>query len=509
MQALSRRITRFPWKGGLNWLRLYIGGGILIVVVLLPGASRRHALTMGTEARAATCEGDCNGDGQVTVDEIITMANIALGNTTISACQSGDVTGNGQITVDKIIGAVNSTLNGCSRPAQTEFVKGASQAAISAPSTANQAISITDFGFVGTAGSSAAVASRHSLRVVRQAALDHGASAETPGGTGAQTLVSCQVSGTRETSCTTDGAGNFTFTAFFTGCTFFDSTGTQVVVDGSFQQTAADPSVCSPFTPGSLAVTFSLSQFTDNETDMNGTLTTISAGQNGAFTDAVTPMGPGCNEANSINTLDGDLSVDVSSPAGDLLSEKDYTFTQLTIAISSEVSASGPCVDGLGLNGDLEVFDGVKFDDFSQTFADFAIAGATLADGRVLLGMQGGISTRCFSEVQISTPEFLSFVSADALCPSAGTLRVTLPDGTVATVQYSPQGIDFTGDGVPDVSSCLDPSLQQCPGECLPCDTDADCPGALLCFDCSSSCTGAASRCAPVDFTASCRDGNF
>ena len=44
-------------------------------------------------------------------------------------------------------------------------------------------------------------------------------------------------------------------------------------------------------------------------------------------------------------------------------------------------------------------------------------------------------------------------------------MQVSLGDGTVDAVQYLPNGIDFNGDGVPDVSSCIDPALTvQCTG---------------------------------------------
>jgi hypothetical protein len=64
-------------------------------------------------AEAQTCVGDCSGDGQVTVDEIVTMVNIALGQAAVSTCAAGDPSGDGQITVDEILQAVNNALNGC------------------------------------------------------------------------------------------------------------------------------------------------------------------------------------------------------------------------------------------------------------------------------------------------------------------------------------------------------------------------------------------------------------
>ncbi len=59
------------------------------------------------------CLGDCDGDGQVTVDEIVTLVNIALGSASIDACRNGDVDGGGEITVDEIVAALNFALDGC------------------------------------------------------------------------------------------------------------------------------------------------------------------------------------------------------------------------------------------------------------------------------------------------------------------------------------------------------------------------------------------------------------
>jgi len=66
----------------------------------------------------ASCTGDCNAgsenaDGKVTVDEIITMVNIALELREVSACENGDADGSGTIEIPEIIAAVNNALNGC------------------------------------------------------------------------------------------------------------------------------------------------------------------------------------------------------------------------------------------------------------------------------------------------------------------------------------------------------------------------------------------------------------
>jgi hypothetical protein len=59
------------------------------------------------------CTGDCHDDSQVTVDEILTMVNIALGNLDVSSCQPGDANDDNQVTIDEILTAVNNALNGC------------------------------------------------------------------------------------------------------------------------------------------------------------------------------------------------------------------------------------------------------------------------------------------------------------------------------------------------------------------------------------------------------------
>ncbi|MGD0947829.1 MAG: CARDB domain-containing protein [Candidatus Binatia bacterium] len=61
----------------------------------------------------AGCTGDCNADNRVTVDEILTMVNIALGNTDVNTCAAGDANQDGVITVNEILMAVNNALNGC------------------------------------------------------------------------------------------------------------------------------------------------------------------------------------------------------------------------------------------------------------------------------------------------------------------------------------------------------------------------------------------------------------
>lgn len=64
---------------------------------------------------ATVCTGNCNGDGEVTIDELLVLVNVALGNAQASACLRGVPSG-AKVDIALIIRAVNNALNGCSKP---------------------------------------------------------------------------------------------------------------------------------------------------------------------------------------------------------------------------------------------------------------------------------------------------------------------------------------------------------------------------------------------------------
>jgi plastocyanin len=100
----------------------YIGSQMAAVNLGVPVAVSPTTTASPTPTPASTqilCVGDCDRNGAVTIDELITMVNIALGNTPLSACTAGDADGSGDITINEIIAAVNSALNGCGTPVPT------------------------------------------------------------------------------------------------------------------------------------------------------------------------------------------------------------------------------------------------------------------------------------------------------------------------------------------------------------------------------------------------------
>jgi YVTN family beta-propeller protein len=65
---------------------------------------------------APVCEGDCDGDGDVTVDELLTAVNINLRNGPFGACPAFDTGSNGHVPIDALLRAVNNALSGCPTP---------------------------------------------------------------------------------------------------------------------------------------------------------------------------------------------------------------------------------------------------------------------------------------------------------------------------------------------------------------------------------------------------------
>jgi len=107
---------------GATWAAANAGLANTVVTALVIDPSTPNTLHAGTSGgvfsiqQVAACSGDCNIDGTVTVDELITGVNIALSARPVGVCPSFDTDDDGLVTVEELIAGVNSALNGC--PAQ-------------------------------------------------------------------------------------------------------------------------------------------------------------------------------------------------------------------------------------------------------------------------------------------------------------------------------------------------------------------------------------------------------
>lgn len=74
-----------------------------------PTSTATPTATIGIPA----CAGDCDGNTEVRVDELVRAVAIALERQAISACEAGDRDRDGRIVVNELVLAVNMLLRGC------------------------------------------------------------------------------------------------------------------------------------------------------------------------------------------------------------------------------------------------------------------------------------------------------------------------------------------------------------------------------------------------------------
>ncbi len=76
------------------------------------GAFQLTATTFAPDA-SASCTGDCNRDGLVTIDELLEGVRIALGSDEPGACLPFNANADNVVTIDELLAGVRSALDGC------------------------------------------------------------------------------------------------------------------------------------------------------------------------------------------------------------------------------------------------------------------------------------------------------------------------------------------------------------------------------------------------------------
>jgi hypothetical protein len=107
-----------PDAGDLgNYIGAQMAAVNLVELASTPTPTPTPTPTRTPTPMTGRCVGDCDGGGAVTIEELITLVNMALGNQPqLSACPSGipaDVTDVLQVDIALIIRAVSNALNGC------------------------------------------------------------------------------------------------------------------------------------------------------------------------------------------------------------------------------------------------------------------------------------------------------------------------------------------------------------------------------------------------------------
>jgi hypothetical protein len=392
-----------------------------------------------TAAHAQSCVGDCGGDGEVTVNELLTMVNIALGNADVSTCTAGDTNQDGEITINEILAAVNNALNGCPAggtptptPTPTPSAGGSiDQAAAVAGRTTLAIDSVTVISSMVAAvangfqfGGAAAIQSS-----ARDLALSNPPIGQAAG--------DCPLGGT----ATKTGNAFTGETATFTGCKAATFDGS-VTFDGSL----------------TIGVLSGIRiDVTSTFEDQNGT--TIEVATANVTGPAVVPaLGGSCYLTAIPLTLTGTLNT--TMPNGPTVGLT-LNNTSVSVAVTTFNSSCVPTVYDITLNGAaalLEPDGGSQ----SVTFSQLVIhIDSSASDTTVTVN--GGMQSTCFSgTVMLATITPLTVPSGDN-CPTAGEITATSDQGETQ-ITFLSDGSVMIGTGADSLTApnCLDPRLLMC-----------------------------------------------
>ncbi len=82
------------------------------------------ALLKAPGALAVTCVADCDGDGAVTVSELVTAVGIFTGDLGGSKCFRADADADGSVTIEDLVAGVRALIDGCTRECGNAFLDG-------------------------------------------------------------------------------------------------------------------------------------------------------------------------------------------------------------------------------------------------------------------------------------------------------------------------------------------------------------------------------------------------
>jgi hypothetical protein len=90
-----------------------LNGDTRLDLVALVSEGQQIVAALNDPAIEPPCVGDCDGNGTVSIAELIRGVNIALGNAALDDCPSFDRNDSGTVEVNELIAAVNNALSGC------------------------------------------------------------------------------------------------------------------------------------------------------------------------------------------------------------------------------------------------------------------------------------------------------------------------------------------------------------------------------------------------------------
>lgn len=451
----------------------------------------------------AVCLGDCDGDGEVTIDEIIRGVNIALGLAALGTCPVFDTSGDGEVTVDELIVSVTNALNRCpedpspsptstlspTTTATREIATATTTPSASATPTATGSPTVTATPTamepsatptlelsptpsqvnlatraVGTFSSTTnilrALPSLFTLLLGNVAAEETGAGADRR-----EMTFECLFGGGATLTCqreTEPQPGPPTFGLMFSDCVSIGAGGI-LTFDGSLSLVGQPTDTCASLpSVGHLTI----GQLTlKAETDLSTATTTFSA------IEADTNMS--CSGGSCLCTYDR-LDATIMGSIG--FSSRDLSGTLITSAtaafaeggqVSLLVEQTDELCEAIVYRSTITAQAAWTTDHGAQdlTFTDYRLSN-DVSTGEDLLRIEGQLESGCFgAALMVGTREPLR-IDRGAACPINGQL--TVEDGlSTSRIAYGDSGvsIDHADDGSVDQTllSCLDPLAFICP----------------------------------------------
>ncbi|MGD0948676.1 MAG: hypothetical protein ABSA52_14770 [Candidatus Binatia bacterium] len=446
------------------------------------GTPQPTATPTATPPSASGCVGDCNNDGVVTIDEIITGIDIALGNADVSACENFDANDDGLVTVDELLTAVNNALNGCpevpatatprptntslptSTPAQPATATATTHITGTVPPTQTPAPTTPGGGTpsIGTRAAGTIESTTSAFLVIPDllsALLGHLPGAGS--GSGASPIFStpftCNIGG-GTVACAQDivlfppSVGPPTYTVTLNNCQVTGSTGT-LTFNGTLTATGQAGDVCGTIPS---TVTVSIPSLTVQTPTGTATFSNFSA-----------DVSLSCSAGSCSCYYD----TAYLQPTGTIAVAGTNTNSQVTFGDGSSIYISvtsyGTSTKCVPTVYDMEVDGNITLTTNGTTFAA-TYYGYDIYDdassGNDMVDIEGSVESACFGDtVDFSTSTDIALGNP---CPSAGVVDAYAnTSGNTDEITYSSSGvhIDFGAGGSADFTTCLDSQLFACP----------------------------------------------
>ncbi len=428
------------------------------------------------------CVGDCDGNGEVSINELIIGVNINLGNRPVEDCLKFDSNSDGTVAVNELIQAVRAALEGCDGgvptatpeadtptpggPTATDTateVPTATATPTDAPPTATPASDIENVAGASAAIANAVAAIPNLIGAVLAGvnATQSGAAVSGLPGVGAGAVDPCELGGD---VTQTGQLPNLTLT--FNQCKVSRSGGS-VLFEGTLTVNLTMIFQLAGTATFDASITFyddSDQVLTQTDADLTAAVKLFVQGGSGDPCAIDSPIGEVRITRVDLTNLMGSFD---SVVAGEGVSSVSWMGTSVSIAVSALSMDCVPVGYTVTVNGDASIdregpvpsgeaaqsggVFGVMFD---VNFEDFVVA--VSGDGNMSqLDISGMLTSTCLGEtVTLSTPQSLSFLLG-TFCPTGGTLTVE----DIGDIVYSPAGVTVAGESY---TSCSDPALLAC-----------------------------------------------